>query len=133
MPQMVYMKISMIARIVVWILIVAALLFGKSIVSGRYLPCMWYQNFGVYCSTCGASRAVVSLLEGNFQAAISYNPIVTLGLVPVFGFLILSDLIVMIWNLFGKKRRLSPFEYCFAVFGATFQRSSEKKREGQTK
>ncbi len=129
MPQKLFMRISMIARVVVWVLAVAILLFGRELVSGHYFPCMWYENFGWYCSTCGASRAVVSLLEGDFSAAVAYNPVVTLGLVPVFGFLLLSDLAVMVWNLFGKKRRLSPFEYCFSVFGATFRPRCEK-REG---
>ena len=126
MPQKLFMRISMIARIVVWVLVVAVLLFGRELVSGHYFPCMWYENFGWYCSTCGASRAVVSLLAGDFSAAVAYNPVVTIGLVPGFGFLLLSDLAVMVCNLFGKKRRLSPFEYCFSVFGATFRPYSEK-------
>ena len=127
MPEKkVYLTIAKAARIAVWALLAAALLFGKEFVAGHYLPCFWYEHFGWECSTCGASRAVVSLLSGDFSAAVEFNPVVTLGLVPVFIFLLLSALAVVVWNLFSKKRRLTPFEYCFAIFGGSFRRAEQE-------
>ena len=126
MPQKMFLRIAMISRIVVWSLILLAVLFGGQIVSSHLFPCLWYENYGWLCPTCGASRAVVSLFTGDFSAAVGYNPVVVLGIVPVVGVILLSDLVVMIWNLFGKERRLSLFEYCFSVFGAKFTREKRK-------
>lgn len=127
MPEKMFLRIAMVARVCLWALLLAAVLFGKNIIESNVLNCFWVERFGMECATCGASRAVVSLFSGDFSAAVAWNPVVTLALVPVFGFFLLSDLFVMVWNLFGKKRRLSPLEYCFSVFGATFRPAETKK------
>ena len=127
MPKKLYLRIALAARIALWGVIAFIALFGKWIVAGRYFPCLMYEQFGVQCSTCGASRAVVSLLSGNVAAAAELNPVITFGVVPLLGFLLLSDLVVMIMNVVSKKRRLSPFEYLFAVFDGTFTREGAAK------
>ena len=129
MPNKMFLRIAFIARIVIWAAVILIVLFGKQIVSMHLFPCVWYENFGWLCSTCGASRGVVSLLAGDFSTAVAYNPVVILGLLPVFGILLISDLAVVIWNLFGTKRHLSLFEYCFAVFSSSsFSGKREKTR-----
>jgi len=127
MPKKLYLRVALIARIALWGLIAFIALFGKWIVAGHYFPCLMYERFGIQCSTCGASRAVVSLLSGDLAAAAELNPVITFGIVPILGFLLLSDLAVVIWNLFSKKRRLSPFQYLFAVIDGTFTREGEEK------
>ena len=122
MPQKIYLRIAFWLRLGLWLGVVLILLFGRTVVERELFPCLWNRLFGIRCATCGASRAVVSLLSGDLAAAIGWNPVVTLGLVPAFLLLLLSDLAVTVGNRFWKKRRLSPLEYAVSVFTGTFSK-----------
>ena len=50
---------------------------------GAGIPCMFHQITGFYCSGCGASRALRSILHFDFYQALRYNAIFTLCL-PLF-------------------------------------------------
>ena len=47
---------------------------------GAGIPCMFHQITGFYCSGCGASRALRSVLHLDFYQALRYNAIFTLAL-----------------------------------------------------
>lgn len=47
---------------------------------GAGIPCMFHQFTGFYCSGCGASRALRSILHLDFYQALRYNAIFTIGL-----------------------------------------------------
>ena len=47
---------------------------------GAGIPCVFYQITGFYCSGCGASRALRSVLHLDFYQAFRYNAIFTLAL-----------------------------------------------------
>ena len=51
--------------------------------AGAGIPCPIYQFTGLYCSGCGASRALRSLLHFDFYQALRYNAAFTLAL-PFF-------------------------------------------------
>lgn len=68
---------------------------------GVGIPCMFYQTTGFYCSGCGASRALRSILHLDFYQALRYNAIFILALpllAAYFGALVLS------YIRFGKDR-----------------------------
>ncbi len=44
---------------------------------GAGIPCAFYQVTGFYCSGCGASRALRSILHLDFYRAFRYNAIFT--------------------------------------------------------
>ena len=46
---------------------------------GAGIPCMFHQLTGFYCSGCGASRALRSVLHLDFYQALRYNAIFTLA------------------------------------------------------
>ncbi len=49
--------------------------------------CIFYNITGVYCPSCGMTRAFVSLLNLDFKSAFMYNPmfiLVPLSLIPIF-------------------------------------------------
>ena len=46
------------------------------------LPCAFYVTTGLYCPTCGATRAVISLLSGDVLNALKCNLIVALLFLP---------------------------------------------------
>ena len=51
---------------------------------GAGIPCLVYQFTGLYCSGCGASRALRSVLHLDFYQALRYNAFFTLML-PLMG------------------------------------------------
>ena len=50
---------------------------------GAGIPCMFHQITGFYCSGCGASRALRSVLHFDFYQALRYNAMFTAA-VPFF-------------------------------------------------
>ncbi len=47
---------------------------------GAGIPCIFYQSTGLYCSGCGSSRALRSILHFDFYQALRYNAIFTIAL-----------------------------------------------------
>ena len=47
---------------------------------GAGIPCMFHKITGLYCSGCGTSRALRSILHFDFYQALRYNAVFTLGL-----------------------------------------------------
>ena len=68
---------------------------------GAGIPCVFYQLTGLYCSGCGASRALRSVLHLDFYQAVRYNAFFTAFLpfaAIYFGILSVS------YIRFGKDR-----------------------------
>jgi hypothetical protein len=68
---------------------------------GAGIPCMFHQVTGFYCSGCGASRALRSILHFDFYQALRYNAIFTLCL-PLFAVYFTS--LSVSYIRFGKDR-----------------------------
>lgn len=41
--------------------------------------CVWHAMTGVACPGCGATRALLNLLQGRFVAALAVNPLAAVG------------------------------------------------------
>ncbi len=68
---------------------------------GAGIPCMFHQLTGFYCSGCGASRALRSVMHLDFYQAIRYNALFTLGL-PFLG--VYFGALGISYIRFGKDR-----------------------------
>ena len=68
---------------------------------GAGIPCMFHQITGFYCSGCGASRALRSILHFDFYQALRYNAIFTVCL-PLFAVYFTS--LSASYIRFGKDR-----------------------------
>lgn len=66
--------------IVLVILAVAVLIWALDI--RRPLPCILYITTGLYCPTCGATRAIIHLMHGNISDALRCNMFVTIIALP---------------------------------------------------
>ncbi len=95
------------------------------------LPCVFRLATGLYCPTCGATRAIIHLVHGSFLSAIKSNAFVTIASVPTALWLIsvaiglildkkslytvskrglISILILIgIFLIFGIVRNMPPF------------------------
>lgn len=52
------------------------------------LPCVIYENTGMFCSSCGATRSVICLLSGDITSALRNNFMVTLAIIPASALMI---------------------------------------------
>ena len=84
---------------------------------GAGIPCVFYQITGFYCSGCGASRALRSILHLDFYQAIRYNAVFTAAfpmLAAYFSALSIS------YIRFGEDRisRKIPVKFLWIIIGA---------------
>ncbi len=75
--------------------------------------CIIHQWTGFLCPTCGVTRAFSSLMHFKFKKAFHYHPIFTISFGPIFIFLFLQDLGVILYRAITKKTKLSIIEYTF--------------------
>ena len=68
---------------------------------GAGIPCPLHQLTGLYCSGCGASRALRSILHFDFYQALRYNAMFTFS-VPFFA--VYSCFVAASYIRFGKDR-----------------------------
>jgi hypothetical protein len=58
--------------------------------STTFFPqCPWYAITGLHCPGCGSTRAMHALLNGRWEQAFLYNPILLI-VIPAVGHLVLS-------------------------------------------
>ncbi len=75
----------------------AAILFGawgaRELASGRiaFPPCPLNALTGLSCATCGLTRCVLALAQGNVSGAFHWHPVAVL-LLPLWGLAALWDL-----------------------------------------
>lgn len=103
-------RIAVIAAAAVFAAAALLYLYFTGEGDGAGIPCMFHQITGFYCSGCGASRALRSILHLDFYRAFRYNAIFTLALPLIavyFGALILS------YIKFGKDKISSQIQMKF--------------------
>lgn len=54
------------------------------------IPCVFQSLTGLYCPGCGGTRAVRSLLKGDFLMSFQYHPLVLYTVAALIGELILN-------------------------------------------
>ncbi len=74
-----YLTVITLQLAAILVLSVSALWPGNS----PFSICLFQTLTDLPCFSCGTTRAMASLAEGNFAASVGYNP---LGLVLAFGF-----------------------------------------------
>lgn len=90
----------------------AGFIFRNNIIAlTKYFPrCMFYSLFNLYCPSCGNTRSVISLLNGNILAALRYNiSIIVLLALALLAYIELAAL------SFGKRIRLLPRRLSFYI------------------
>ncbi len=74
--------------------------------TGIAIPCMFHLITGLYCPGCGVSRMCLSILQGDFQRAFFYNPMLFLML-PLLVFYFIRQAVNYIR---GVKWQMSKWE-----------------------
>ena len=65
-----------------------------------FSKCIIYENFNIYCPTCGGTRCVINFLKLNWKQSFNYNPIIFLTII----YLIILNIVFFI-NFINKKER----------------------------
>lgn len=88
-------KILKIIRICTYILIIISLILLKytDIINTK---CYIHENTGILCPTCGITRAIKSILNGNIMSAVENNAYFTMVLLPIFIILLIEDILCII-------------------------------------
>ena len=82
---------------VVLLVLVGAVLFYVFVPPEYWPRCWWLMLTGTKCPGCGSQRAIAAMLQGDFLQAVSYNPILVVG-IPYF--------LLSVWVDFGKNSNL---------------------------
>ena len=82
-------RIAAIALPVAAFLAALSFRFLPGIPAGFPILCPLYATTGIYCATCGSTRATLSLLHGDLAAAFYFNPLFVV-LLPLFVYLALA-------------------------------------------
>lgn len=69
------------------------------------LSCPVHDLTGLYCMTCGATRAMLSLLHGQVMTALRQNALIVL-LLPLMGY----QLIAVLINRASRRTMLTPIK-----------------------
>lgn len=101
--------------------IVGLLLIGGSLIYKFYLnetpmipECIIHKLAGVYCPACGGTRAVMSLLAGDFKESVLYNPVVLYGAVLWIFYMIFNTAILLFTH---RKDRMIHLTRMYILIG----------------
>ena len=76
------------------------------------MPCYFHQVTKLQCPTCGFMRSITALFHGDFAAAYSFSPLLTLFFAPLTAALLAEDIVTGLSRIINKKRlHLSVMEY----------------------
>ena len=61
--------------------------------------CFWLENYNLICPSCGSTRCVINLVNGDFISSFFYNPFLFILII----YLLLLNLLYIINTIFHKK------------------------------
>lgn len=106
-----------IIRLIFIVLFLVIIVYGLSYLNTRYgigLVCMFNKITGLYCSGCGMTRAVFSMLRLDFYQAFRYNAF-SIILVPIIGLYIIGSMYSWIFSKTNFMYRKIP-EVIWIIF-----------------
>ena len=106
--QLWFNRIFICIRIIVYILIIYVAY--KLITNGTRFICNWNEKYGILCPSCGATRATVSIVKGEFLKALKYNLIYTIAIFPLVCIFILEDCLMIVLRRFKLTKKRSLLE-----------------------
>lgn len=94
-----------LAKVIFIIIFGVAILFGYYFLNlyyGFHIPCLLKKFTGYYCSGCGITRCLFSIIEGNYYEAFCYNRLVFLMLPFIF----ISVIYIIYLYVFNRKDKV---------------------------
>lgn len=93
-----FLKLTSIQVIIFTILIIIIFFVKTKLI--HFIPnCYWQENYGIICPSCGSTRCIINLVNGNLKLAFFYNPFLFILII----YLLLLDLLYIINTIWNKK------------------------------
>ncbi|MBQ8285684.1 MAG: DUF2752 domain-containing protein [Thermoguttaceae bacterium] len=73
-PRLSFAGLVVLCAVATFALFSVAVYRDPSVLTTFPPPCIFRKATGIYCPGCGSTRALRALLEGDFFAALRYNP-----------------------------------------------------------
>ena len=114
-------KLYRIITILIPPAIIAAFIMRDQLVAlSEYFPkCTFYSLFHLYCPSCGNTRSVLALLNGNILGSLRYN--LSIAIITILSLLAYIEFAAF---SFGKRIRLLPrrlsFYICLIIIMVTY-------------
>lgn len=89
----------LLIQIVILIILVIIFAFVESPFVNLVPRCYWKEQYGFYCPSCGSTRCVISLVNGDFISAFTYNPFTFCLII----YLLLLNFLYIINTIFKKS------------------------------
>ena len=106
-----------VIKLLFLIILLLVLILSYYAINRRFgigIPCVFYELTGYKCPGCGMTRAVFSIIEGNFKAAFSYNKTIILVVPFLFGYVFYKSYLYLCNREMSKK--ISKIINIFAIF-----------------
>ena len=111
------MKNRIFAKTMVILIPIAVIIFilCKDLIlllASHFPPCFFYSIYHLYCPSCGNTRSVTALLQGDILTSLRFN------IVPVLSIILLTlAYIELVTYSFGKHIRILPRKLAFYMVG----------------
>lgn len=104
-----YLKRSVALWVLMFLLtgILIVKVFHLSLIDLIPAHCILYERYGLYCTGCGGTRAIIALLNGHLVKGCIYHPGVIYAVVMLILF-VYSDIRRYVLKTPKKKLQLSP-------------------------
>ncbi len=97
------------------IICIIAITIINSIDIGKYIPnCFFYEKTGLQCPSCGGTRCVENILQGNFIQAFLYHPVFFITIL----YLLIVNIVYLI-NL-NRKNKIAKWIYPKTYYAIIF-------------
>jgi hypothetical protein len=84
---------------------ISGFIFLKFLQPKMTVPCVFYMFTGFYCPGCGGTRAVMTLLKGDFLLSLWYHPLVIYAAVIYVIYMVSHTFACFIPSIRGLKYR----------------------------
>lgn len=105
-----FYKIGKIVLVILLIGIIGLFLIGVNTIFELVPECSFYKTTGLYCPGCGGTRAVVTLLKGNWIRSFLLHPFVPYFVV-VYTIFMIYEFCKRHFEIFKRKFPIEMFLY----------------------
>ena len=98
-------KKMLLIELEIIILVLSLFIIINSNIISVFPECLIYKHFGILCPSCGATRCVINLLQGNLYVSFLYHPIFFITII----YLIILNFVYIVNSL--KKQEILKWIY----------------------
>ena len=105
-----------------WLALIGLIMLLAPVASSAPVLCNFKRFTGVPCPTCGTTRAAIALTRGDLIEAVALNPLTTIGILVLAGWLVLriGFGFTLRWKHPSRRTRFMLYAASAALVGANW-------------